>query len=258
MITMMQADVAVFRDEKPQIFSASHSESTDIKRPAFYNSREVKELGLPFVKIHGARAVGILLTAENVFSVYNIGGTLMKWDYKAEMRMKALMKTMFCREYLSGNYPPDHLHGLLLGSNMELAVQILSNFADNHFVLDGSYENFFFLTNDHYGEVLLKLLCNPDIDEELTEILLHGLQKPRPGWTIEHDAVDNDGNPVLFAYTCNLPRIARFHTALNLQERYGTVICFDFQKEALSRYFSSRVSFQEMDFAKTERRIFHA
>ena len=73
---------------------------------------------------------------------------------------------------------------------------------------------------------------------------------------LESDAVDKDGNPVLLSYFCDLPRIKRFDTALQLQKKSGTLICFDFQKEALERYCSNRVSFQTIDFQKWERSFF--
>ncbi|MFQ8953530.1 MAG: hypothetical protein ACLR56_11295 [Oscillospiraceae bacterium] len=40
--------------------------------PAFYNSREIKEIGTVFVKIKGARSVGVLLTPQDILVVYNM------------------------------------------------------------------------------------------------------------------------------------------------------------------------------------------
>ena len=40
----------------------------------------------------------------------------------------------------------------------------------------------------------------------------------------EQDAAEPDGTPVLFGYFCDLPRIVRFNTALELMERPGTLI----------------------------------
>lgn len=259
-ITMLSAGVAVFRDEKPEVFSpewASPYQGIRIEAPAFYNSREIKELGTVFVKIRGARAVGVLLTEETAFVTYNLGDSLMKWEYKAEMRTKALMKTVLCRDRLAGQYGPDDIQGLLFGNSMELAFELLSNSGGkNYFILDGNYEDFFYLTNDRYGETLLKLLCEAERNDELREILQSGLEESRPGWNIEHDAIDEDGNPVLFAYLCNLPRLMRFYTAIRLQGLTGTVICFDFQEEVLRRYCSEGVRFQIVNFEKMKRRIF--
>ncbi len=108
-VTMMNGGVLIFRDEKPNVFSPNWSEAArlTINAPAFYNSREIKEMGTVFTKIRGARSVGVLLTPADVFVVYNLGNALMKWEYKSEMRTKALMKTVLCRERLPNQYAPD-------------------------------------------------------------------------------------------------------------------------------------------------------
>ena len=49
----------------------------------------------------------------------------MKWSYKAEMRTKALMQTVLCRERMPHQYHPDAVRGLLLGDSMEQAYDCL-------------------------------------------------------------------------------------------------------------------------------------
>ena len=45
-LLMQKSGIAIFRDEKPQIFSPEGSAVETIAFPAFYSSREIKELGL--------------------------------------------------------------------------------------------------------------------------------------------------------------------------------------------------------------------
>ena len=45
----------------------------------------------------------------------------MIWQYRAEMRTKALMQTILCRECPPEQYKPEAVKGLLLGDSMELA-----------------------------------------------------------------------------------------------------------------------------------------
>ena len=257
-VTMQNAGAAVYRDEKPEIFSPVWAESAGLSiiAPAFYNSREIKELGTVFVKIKGARSVGVLLTENAVFVVYNLGGSLMKWQYRAEMRTKALMQTILCRERLPEQYEPESVKGLLLGDGMELAAAILTgDGGKQYFLLDGSYEHFHYLTNDRRGEKLLRMLCSAELSERLEALLLTDLWEKDEGLPVENDAIDGSGRPVLFAYTCDLPRIKRFDTALRLQNKAGTLICFDFQAEALCRCCGEQVRFQTIDFEKWERRF---
>lgn len=59
-------------------------------------------------------------------------------------------------------YSAKRVAGLLFGNGMEPFLQILSSSDSNarcFFLLDGNYEHFYYLTNDHYGEVLLKKGC---------------------------------------------------------------------------------------------------
>lgn len=258
-VTMMNAGVRFFRDDKPDIFSPIWEQTAhmNVKAPAFYNSREIKEMGTVFTKIRGARSVGVLLTPADIFVVYNLGNSLMKWEYKSEMRTKALMKTVLCRDRLPHQYPPDAIQGLIFANEMDLAFDILKGEGGKqYFILDGNYEHFYYLTNDHKGERLLSLLCSRKLTERLLDILYDDLYESETASTLESDAEDKEGNPVLISVFCDLPRIKRFDTALQLQKKSGTLICFDFQKEVLKRYCSNRVKFQTIDFQKWERSFF--
>lgn len=257
LITMRNAGVSIFRNEKPHVFCSDGTSPEQLREPAFYTSREIKEMGTAFVKIRGARSVGVLLTPQHIHVVYNLGSTLMKWSYKAEMRTKALMQTVLCCERMPHQYHPDAVQGLLLGDSMELAYALLSEQGGkNYFVLDGSYDHFRFLTNDHHGEVLLRLLCDAGSNDALRRLLCLDLEPQQPGETVENDAMTPEGAPVLFAYDCDLPRIRRFDTALRLQDRYGILICFDHQAEVLRRYCGDRAVVQAIDFDAFERRFF--
>ena len=232
-VTMDNAGVCVYRDEKPAIFAPDGYAGGRIVYPAFFSSREVKEMGIDTTKIRSSRSTGILLAPSGIFVTYNSSSALMKWRYKSEMRVKALIWSVICQQRLSSQFRKH-----------------------DFFMLDSSYEHFLYLTNNHQGEVILALLCDPVKTAELDRILLQGLTARQPGLAIEHDGVSPDGSPVLFGYFCDLPRIARFNTSLELSERPGTLICFDFQAEVLRSYCGSRVRFQTIDFTKFEGRLF--
>lgn len=258
-VMMQNAGIAIFRDEKPLVFAPGSSPVTRLNIPAFYNSREIKELGVETVKIRGSRMVGALLAPSGVFLTYNGNSNIAKWDYRAEQRAQALLQIVLCQQRLSPQYAHHKVSGLLFGNGLEPFFQILSS-ADSStrcfFLLDGNYEHFYYLTNDFYGEVMLKLLCDPDKIDELNRILSLGLNAKEPGWPVENDAITKDDSPVLFGYLLDIPRINRFLTALQLQKRSGTLICFDFQKEVLCRHCGGHVTFQTIDFAKFEGRFF--
>ena len=257
--TMFNAGVPVFGWEKALIFGDA-SIPLPIPLPAYYSSREFKELGSLTVKVRGSRAVGLLLAKSGVFAIYNTSSSLMKWEYRAEMRLKALLQVELCNRRLAGLYRNVAIHGLVFGAGMESLPGLMSNTRElrhNYFILDGNYDAFHFLTSDHYGEVILRLLCDPELRCLLDSILSENLRPKRGGFPIEHDALDEDGTPVLFAYTCDMPRIRRFDTALELHGRSGTLICFDHQEPALRQVCGKQVRFQCIDFEKFEGSVFH-
>lgn len=200
-MTMDNAGVCVYRDEKPAIFAPEGYAGGRIVYPAFFSSREVKEMGIDTTKIRSSRSTGILLAPSGIFVTYNSSSALMKWRYKSEMRVKALIWSVICQQRLSPQFRHEDVHGLILGNSMDLAYQILTSTGGrkhDFFMLDGSYEHFLYLTNDHQGEVILALLCDPGKTAELDRILLQGLTARQPGLAIEHDGISPDGSPVLF------------------------------------------------------------
>ena len=47
--------------------------------------------------------------------------------------------------------------------------------------------------------MLIRLLCNPDVCDELDELLVSDLYPVRPGYRVENDAMTEDDEPVIFA-----------------------------------------------------------
>ena len=258
-VAMMNAGVAVFRDEKPAVFRDREAQVPGMERAAFYSSREVKEMGVEAVKIRGSRMAGVLLAPSGAFIVYNAGPHAVVLDYRAEQRAQVLLQMVLARKCFPALQEDGSVSGLLFTEGMEHFGHIFTE-ADSRnrcfFLLDGNYEHFYYFTNDRQGDVLLKLLCDTGRKAELDRILMQGLSERDEGLTVENDAMDKDGNPVLFGYFLDIPRINRFCIALQLQDRRGTIICFDFQKEALGYLCGGYVELSAISFEKFERRFF--
>ena len=135
---------------------------------------------------------------------------------------------------LCGQFGDAEQCAILFGADMGQVPVLLD--ADtqsrDHFIQDGSYHHFYFLTNDHHGEVILRLLCDPQEKAALDSILSQGLDPARPNWSVVNDAMDGD-SPILFGYTCDVPRIRHFDNVLHIQGQTGTLYCFDFQEDAM-------------------------
>ena len=252
---MQNACVSIFRDEKPALFSPELRKEIVLTNPSFYSSREIKESGIESVKIRGSRMTGTLVCPGGCYVVYNTGAGLMDFDFRAEQRTASLLNYLLCNNRLSRYYSTGQVYGLLTGKGMEPLVQILTS-ADTgercFFLMDGDYPRFCYFTNDTRGEMLLRLLVNPQKVQMLNHVLSQGLKPKDPGFPMEHDALDQNGSPVLFGYFLDMPRISRFYTALQLQNRTGTLICFDYQAEAIRPVYGQELKIATISYKKFE------
>lgn len=252
--------ITLFRDEKPSLFCGILPDTeSPLPLPVFYQSREIKELGLETTKINNSRSIGILLADRCIFVIFYTGDGVLKWEYKTEIRLKALLSYHMSQGILSAWYRHDTpIHSLFIGSPMETAIRMMTStggLRHSLFTLDTSFDYFHFIPDSHAGETLLKLLCYPSLSRQLSALLLSDLEPPDTSMGLEHDGI-KEGRPVLLAYDFNMLRLSRFRTSLALHRLNGHLICFDFQKEVLHSYFRDMVIIAAIDLTKFERRFF--
>ena len=257
LVAMFNAGVSVYPWEKPIVFSPTPLPAEPhIERPTYYSSRELKNLGLMANKIRGSRCAGILLADGDVFVAYSTGASEMEWEYKAEVRLQSLLQTELCYRLLPTQFMDARQHAILFAADMSLLPSMVGVDSDNRqsYVLSGeTFNDFYYLTNDRHGDVILRLLCDPDRRAALDGILSEDLAPALPNFIVENDAME-DGSPALFAYTCDLPRIKRFDGGLMLHGMTGTLYCFDFQEDALRQMCEADIEFRCIDFDAYESR----
>lgn len=245
-----KAGIALFRDDKRCPFSAAAFLTS--APAAFYGSREIKEMGVETVKIRGSRMVGVLAAPRGPCLCYNCAGNMPVFDRQSELRAKVFFQNLTRRNCTTqGN-----VAGLLFADHIETLGQVLAQAHTRdraYFLLGEGCEPFGFLTNDHRGDALLRLLCNPALMQAFLSVLGQGFAPPDPGGQIEQDAMTAAGRPVLFACLPDLPRLFRFCSALELYDRQGVLVCFDFQAAALKQGCGDRIVLQIIDFDKFER-----
>lgn len=259
-VLFKNANIKIFRDEKLPIFqkSVSVQDQKKLLLPAFYHSRELKELGAETIKINNSRMMGILLTQTCIYVVYYTGDSLMKWEYQTELRVKALLSYHVIQGTLSRYYLPNTpIVALLIGSTMETSQKILTStggYRKSYFCLDTTFERFYYIPDSIRcaGKALLKLYCSSKLDNQLQQLLISDLEPPCADYGFEHDAVLED-SPVLLGYSFDLIKIDRFLTNLSMYKRKGNLICFDFQKEVLLQYCEERARIITIDLQKFER-----
>lgn len=258
-ITLCHAGIPLYPDAKPDLFSSAENiPEVDMRSlPLFYSSREVKQLGADTTKIKNSRSIGILLTGDYTYVLYNTGTTLLKWEYRTEIRVNAFMQ-----HYLKGNPYPHipEVRAIMMGKNMDAALRLMTStggYKKSLFMLDTSYEHFHYVPHTPEGEALLKLLCSPKLRKKLDQLLGSDLLPSNEQLPIEHDALTSSGDAVLYAYDFDMIRINKFNTALNLFGYHGVLIAFDFQMPVLREYLGIRLQYSSIDFQKFKRGFLH-
>lgn len=250
-VLMSNAGVRLYRDEKPYLFDpAKGIHDAEIHEPAYYNMREVKEIGLEYLKIKNSRSTGALILPDEVYIVYSLGPGLINWFKNSEERCQyVLAETLTGYGIYSGPVVPK---ALVVGNSMEVMVRIVeeSRKRKSPFnILTGTYNSMAFVPNTQDGDTLLKLLCSRKMRRSLDNALLSNFSKASTGReVIECDAVDRTGNPALFAYDCDLARISRFLTALQINGWTGSLVCFDYQLETFRRLYGGVAEILAIDW----------
>ena len=187
----------------------------------------------------------------------------MKWEYRTELKLKALLSYHISQGILSKGlikhgYSPDApIKALIIGSNIDTSLKLLTStggIRKSYFYLDTSFDSFHYLPDTHEGEFLLKLLCKPHLRAALRQLLLSDLQPPNPEMGMEHDAV-SESRPVLLAFDFDMQRISHFRTALSFRQSLGNLICFDFQFNVLHQYFGETAAITTINLEKLERKF---
>lgn len=251
LVSMLNADIIIYPWTKPALFERGHtSGAVTFTLPTYYTAGEIKEIGQEAAKIRASRATGVLLTPTDTFVTYNTGNTEMKWQYQAEVRLKTLLNRELNQARLNNHKPGVKIQAIVFAADMEQML-VLADTVKQHkhqyFVLDGSYQHFYYVPNNGNGEFLLQLLCDKGLKTSLDELLTNGLRPRDPKANIENDGYDGNGVPVLLGYTCDLPRIKRFINALEIRDAPGSIICFDFQAEILRQICVKSIELQPID-----------
>lgn len=257
LVAMCNAGAAFLPWEKADIFQSDGGAAVgDICQPTYYTSLEIKGGGDQGSKFTGSRATGVLFTGDSIYLVFNTGTAEMKWNTSSEARLKTFITYDLCCSSQAGAYMLNRPDAIMFASDMGQLEVLLgggTRTRRNQMTLD-DFEHFHYLTINQHGEGILRLLCDSERTDALDGILMEGYTPTPEGYCgIDCDAVDADNAPVLFGYTCDMPRIRRFHGGLSLHDLAGTLFCFDFQADALRRVCGPQVQLQCIDFDAVDR-----
>lgn len=257
---MLNSGVRVYQDTKPRIFETPLADeptksTMKIKYPYFYTSREQKNENVDADAIRGSRASGVLLASTDVFAVYNTGERLRRWTERTEAQYHAHIYSGFCRG--KSSYNKINIPGIMIGSSMGVLAKYLDPSAKKvRDALTSVYRTLYFVTNDKYGETQIRLMCDANRLSSWNASMRTGFLPRNPQSCTENDAMSEDGRPILFCCSLNIPHLLRFHTGLEIHKRTGVVLCFDFQYETLKGFFGDLANFKVVDFVKFSNHYF--
>jgi len=287
---MFNSGVEIFQDQKPKVYlrpqfdspsqsvhenlainnvldidnssssgnQLQHSEPLIITKPCFYTSREQK--GKNDNAIRGSRAAGTLLTPTHVYAIYNTGnGSELKWNGGVEQRLMNEVRDYICRKRMLNQYKGATVGGIMIGETMDILEKYLTVTEKNtlsYKFLTRTYRPFYYITNDIYGELQLKFLCDNRKMTAINNALLAKLLPPDKSHPVEHDAMTEDGIPVLFCFLLDIPRLEKFKESIVWHGKVGKVIGFGFQEEMLKRHLGDKVEFTSLDFDGCKQRFF--
>lgn len=254
-MTLLHSDINIFPDTKPCLNSDDYSRQTHF--PLFYSSKELKEIGSITTKFKNSRSMGILLTEYCIYVVYNTGNSVLKWEYRTEVRLNAFLQHYFKNQYYHG---PPEIHAIMLGQDMNTSLRLMistGGYKQSLFKLDNSFTHFHYLPNSTEGETVLKILSDPVLKQNLDLLLLSDLKRKNMDLPLEHDACSLENLPVLLAYDFDMHRINRFNTGLNVYGVEGVLVCFDYQIPILKQYVSTSAHFSSIDLVKFRKAFFN-
>lgn len=247
---MDKAGIRIDRKEKPPLFEETIPQAADDTQSFFYHPKEVKVQPDLTRKIISSRMTGVYLSEGAVWLCYNIGSELPMWFENVENRADALVRSMLREKGLRF----DEAGALLIGAGMEQAKECLGDSKTARYILNSPFHRYCFIPLDEKGALLLRLMDDHETFHSLHSILTEDLQPCTDNW-LKHDGYNAAGLPTLICIDCDLKRLIRFIMQLRYQGRYGEVICFDFQKEAIKEYCGEKTKISTVDW-ETVRRNF--
>ncbi len=220
---------------------------------SFYPSWCLKNINqLELNKTMYTRIVGAIFSHQKCFAIYNTRNALMRWNGMGEF--KALHSLIEIARWNANIATIDS--AILFGrTNKVLLSTLMANEQNSRveFRFDGIYKHIHFIPLSDTGIRLLKIICLPEVQRSLLNILFESDSIANGLGLFEYDAYVNQ-KYILSHLDGDVTRLIRFKEAL-LSNRYDSeVVCFDFQADYVNAFLAglATVKVIEMSLVETE------
>lgn len=243
-VFLWKAGVCIFQSQKPEWRKVS--EGSGVEMAAYYGSLEFKR---DSEAIQGSRACGLLLSGDTAWVVYNTRAQRMKWAKKTERSMRVWTERLFLK---SGNLSV--ADAVVFGEEPGLLAELLESdggIRKNLFQVDDVYEHYYYVPMQAKAAVQVWLLADRSKRCRVRELLNGILVRKRENDYALCDGYDTAGNPVYFCHELEMRHLLRIKQE-TIWRQTGTIVCLDYQEEALKEYFGDRMRIQAVVTEKLE------
>ena len=221
--------------------------------PVFYPSKILKSIGqVEMNKTMFTRMVGCVFSGNKCFAVYNTRNAVMKWNGMGEF--KALHNLIEIARMNAGLTSIDS--AILFGQSDKVLLDTLMANEKNkrlEFRFDRIYNHIHFVPLSIAGVRLLKLICLPEVQQRLLNLLFESDSLSNGSGLFEYDAYV-DKKYILSHLDGDVARLIRFKEALLLNRFDSEVVCYDFQADYVNAFLAglAKVKIIEMSLVETE------
>lgn len=219
----------------------------------FYPSKILKAIGqVEMNKTMFTRIVGTVFSHRKCFAVYNTRNSVMKWNGMGEF--KTLHSLIEIARMNAGLTSVDS--AILFGQSDKVLLNTLMVNAQNkriEFRFDRIYRHIHFVPLSEVGIRLLKIICLPEVQQSLLDLLFESDSLSNGRGLFEYDAYVG-GKYILSHLDGDIARLIRFKEALLLNQYDSEVVCFEFQADYVNAFIAglANVKVIEMSLVETE------
>ena len=238
-LIMARAAGAVYPpDEKPSLMALGREVDTlhpDPDTVYYYSPFELRsalEEKEDRLTMKSSRLIGVIIRGHRCYFMYYTGWTRMFWLQHAEENYAGGI----VRHLKIRGFPIRTISQIVIGNKMCIAEKLCHSpgtYGSRYFVVSDEFNSCFFVTNDHAGDELLRLIVDPDLALRFDRQALAGFLQPRMN-TRAYDAIDPEGNrPVILNYMCDLQRIMKIDLNPFGYNDSPVMLCLDYQAQTI-------------------------
>lgn len=236
----LKMGIPIFQSQKPVLCGDLKKNWKGELQTAYYGSLEFKQ---SVDSIKGSRACGLLVTRESGYVVYHSMSQKMKWAKKMERSMRIWTERLLMQQGIYG--PAD---AVIIGDHMELLGELLESdggIRGDLYQVNDVHENAFFIPMCTEAEVQIQLLLSRRKRNMLYQFLCKSVENIEEREYSVCAGYDEKGEAVYFCYELELRHLKRIKQELGWKNT-GTILCLEYQKAALEKYFGKGVKIVEI------------